>query len=57
MISRFAKPRKDAKIFVMHAKFFLKTKNFGFAKVSACLEEIGFSGSHIQQQICEFGGV
>ena len=54
--SRFAKPCKDAKIFVMLAKFFSFTKNFGFAKVSTYSEEIGFSGDPIEQRICEFGG-
>ena len=56
MRARFAKPCKDAKIFVMLAKIFGFTKNFSFAKVSTYSEEIGFSGSHIEQQICEFGG-
>ena len=34
MRSVFAKLCQDAKIFVMRAKFFVKTKNFGFATVS-----------------------
>ena len=34
MRSGLAKPCKDAKIFVVLAKFFSFTKNFGFAKVS-----------------------
>ncbi len=42
MRSGFAKPCKDAKIFVVLAKVFGFTKNFGFAKVSVYLEEIGF---------------
>ena len=56
MRSLFAKPCKDAKIFVMRAKFFVKTKNFGFAKVGTYSEKIGFSGNGINQRICEFGG-
>ena len=56
MRSRFAKPCKDTKIFVMRAKFFVKTKNFGFAKVGPYSEKIGFSGNLIDQRICEFGG-
>ena len=56
MRSRFAKPCKDAKIFVMHAKFFSCTKNFRFPKVSTYWEKIGFSGKHIDQRMCEFGG-
>ena len=47
MRSRCAKPCKDAKIFVTRAKFFVKTKNFGFAKVGTYSEKIGFSGSRI----------
>ena len=54
--SRFAKPCKDVKIFVIYAKFFGFTKNFGFAKVSTYSEKIGFSGNYIEQRICEFGG-
>ena len=37
----FAKPCKDAKIFVMRAKFFVKTKNFGFAKVVPIQKKLG----------------
>ena len=43
----FAKLWKDAKIFVMPAKFFVFTKKFGFAKVRTYSEEIGFGGFHI----------
>ena len=56
MRSGFAKPCKDVKIFVTRAKFFVFTKNFGFAKVRVYSEEIGSSGCHIDQRICEFGG-
>ncbi len=47
MRSRFAKPCKGTKIFVMRAKFFVKTKNFGFAKVGPYSEKIGFLGNRI----------
>ena len=52
----FAKPYKDAKIFVMHGNIFRFTKNFGFAKVGTYSEKIGLSGDPIDRGICEFGG-